>query len=42
MLSPGRDRRAIQPTITLAALKRSDDLGTLVARLGSQAVVAAE
>jgi GGDEF domain-containing protein len=42
MLSPGRDRRAIQPTITLAALKRSDDLGTLVARLGSEAVVAAE
>jgi GGDEF domain-containing protein len=42
MLSPGRDRRAIQPTITLAALKRSDDLGTLVACLGSQAVVAAE
>src|SRR6476661_7596938 len=34
MLSPGGDRRAIKPTITLAALKPRDDLGTLVARLG--------
>jgi len=42
MLSPGGDRRAIKPTITLAALKPSDDLGTLVARLGAHAKVAAE
>src|SRR5262249_50732169 len=32
MLSPGRDRRAIRPTITLAARKPTDDVGTLVAR----------
>ena len=42
MLSPGGDRRAIKPTITLAAFKPSDDLGTLVARLGTHAKVAAE
>jgi hypothetical protein len=42
MLSPGRDRRAIKPTITLAALKPSDDLSTLVARLGAPVKVAAE
>jgi hypothetical protein len=42
MLSPGGDRRAIKPTITLAAFKPSDDLGTLVARLGAHAKVAAE
>jgi GGDEF domain-containing protein len=42
MLSPGRDRRAIKSTITLAALKPSDDLSTLVARLGAQVKVAAE
>jgi GGDEF domain-containing protein len=42
MLSPGGDRRAIKPTITLAALKPRDDLGTLVARLGGHTKVAAE
>jgi GGDEF domain-containing protein len=42
MLSPGGDRRAIKPTITLAAFKPSDDLSTLVARLGAHATVAAE
>ncbi len=42
MLSPGRDRRAIKPTITLAALKPTDDLSTLVARLGAHPQVAAE
>jgi hypothetical protein len=42
MVSPGRDRRAIKPTITLAALKPSDDLATLVARLGAHPKVAAE
>jgi GGDEF domain-containing protein len=42
MLSPGRDRRAIKPTITLAALKPTDDLSTLVARLGAHPKVAAE
>jgi hypothetical protein len=42
MLSPGGDRRAIKPTITLAAFKPSDDLSTLVARLGAHAKVAAE
>ena len=42
MLSPDRDRRAIKPTITLAALKPTDDLSTLVARLGAHPKVAAE
>jgi len=42
MLSPGGDRRAIKPTITLAALKPRDDRGTLVARLGAHTKVAAE
>jgi GGDEF domain-containing protein len=42
MLSPDRDRRAIKPTITLAALKPTDDLSTLVARLGAHPRVAAE
>jgi hypothetical protein len=42
MLSPGHDRRAIKPTITLAGLKPSDDLSTLVARLGAPVKVAAE
>lgn len=35
MVSPGNDRRAIKPTITLATLKPSDNLNTLVARVGS-------
>lgn len=42
MLSPSRDPRVIKPTITLAALKPTDDLGTLVARLGAHQKVAAE
>jgi GGDEF domain-containing protein len=42
MLSPDRDRRTIKPTITLAALKPTDDLSTLVARLGAHPKVAAE
>jgi hypothetical protein len=42
MLSPGRDRRAIRTTITLAARKPTDDVGTLVARLGAHPKVAAE
>src|SRR5205807_4261147 len=35
MLSPGGDRRTIRPMITLAALRPSDNLATLVARIGS-------
>jgi hypothetical protein len=42
MLSPGRDRRAIMPTITLAARKPTDDISTLVVRLGGHPKVAAE
>jgi GGDEF domain-containing protein len=42
MLWPGGDRRTIRPTITLAALRASDDLGTLVARIGAYPRVAAE
>jgi hypothetical protein len=42
MLSPGRDRRSIKPTITLATLKASDNLSTLVARVGTYPKVAAE
>jgi len=42
MLSPSHDRRVIKPTITLAALKPTDDLSTLVARLGAPVKVAAE
>jgi hypothetical protein len=42
MLAPGRDRRSIKPTITLATLKPSDNLSTLVARIGSYPKVAAE
>jgi GGDEF domain-containing protein len=42
MLWPGGDRRTIRPTITLAALRPSDDLGTLVARIGAYPRVAAE
>jgi hypothetical protein len=40
MLSPGRDRGAIRPTVTLATLKANDNLGTLVARVGSHPKVA--
>jgi GGDEF domain-containing protein len=35
MLAPGRDRAGIRPTITLATLKPSDNLSTLVARVGA-------
>ena len=41
MLSLGRDRRNIQPTITLATRKPTDSLGTLVARVGARPEVAA-
>ena len=41
MISPGRDRRTIRPTITLATLKASDNLSTLVARVGAYPKVAA-
>jgi hypothetical protein len=42
MLAPDRDRRSIKPTITLATLKATDNLSTLVARVGSYPKVAAE
>ncbi len=35
MLSPGPDHRSIKPTITLATLKPTDNLGTLAARVGA-------
>ena len=35
MISPGRDRRSIRPTITLATYKPTDNLSTLVARVGA-------
>jgi GGDEF domain-containing protein len=34
MVSPSGDRAAIKPTVTLATLKASDNLSTLVARVG--------
>jgi GGDEF domain-containing protein len=40
MLSPGGDRNAIKPTITLATLKPTDNLSTLVARVGTYPTVA--
>jgi hypothetical protein len=42
MVSSDRGRHAIKPTITLAALKPSDNLSTLVARIGASSQVAAE
>jgi hypothetical protein len=42
MLSPDGDRGTIRPTITLAALRPRDDLGSLVARIGADPRVAAE
>jgi hypothetical protein len=42
MLSPCSDRRTIKPTVTLATLKPTDNLDTLVARVGSCPKVAAE
>src|SRR5215467_8368848 len=41
MLSPG-DRGSIKPTVTLATLKPTDDLATLVARVGTSPEVAAD
>jgi hypothetical protein len=41
MLSPDHDRNAIRPTVTLATLKPSDNLSTLVARVGTYPKVAA-
>ena len=41
MLAPDSDRRAIKPTVTLATLKPSDNLSTLVARVGTYPKVAA-
>ena len=35
MISPNRDRRAIRPTITLASFKPTDNMSTLVARVGA-------
>lgn len=40
MLSPDHDRHAIRPTVTLATLKPSDNLSTLVARVGTYPKVA--
>jgi GGDEF domain-containing protein len=40
MLSPGSDRRTIKPTVTLATLKSTDSLSTLVARVGCFPTVA--
>jgi GGDEF domain-containing protein len=40
MLSPDHDRNAIRPTVTLATLKPTDNLSTLVARVGSYPKVA--
>jgi hypothetical protein len=42
MVAPGRDPDTINPTITLATLKPSDNLSTLVARVGSYPKVAAQ
>jgi len=42
MLAPNRDRRTIKPMITLATLKSTDNLSTLVARVGTYPKVAAE
>jgi GGDEF domain-containing protein len=41
MLSPDHDRDAIRPTVTLATLKPTDNLSTLVARVGTYPKVAA-
>jgi GGDEF domain-containing protein len=40
MLSPDHDRHAIRPTVTLATLKPTDNLSTLVARIGTYPEVA--
>jgi hypothetical protein len=41
MISSDRDRNTIKPTITLATLKPTDNLSTLVARVGTYPTVAA-
>jgi hypothetical protein len=41
MLSPDQDRRTIKPSVTLATLKPTDNLSTLVARVGTYPKVAA-
>jgi len=41
MISPGHDRHAIRPTITLASLKPTDNMSSLVARVGAYPKVAA-
>ncbi|HEY6255397.1 MAG TPA: GGDEF domain-containing protein, partial [Xanthobacteraceae bacterium] len=41
MLAPGHDRATIKPTVTLATLKPTDDLSSLVARVGTYPKVAA-
>lgn len=40
MLPPAQDRRAIKPTVTLATLKPTDDLSSLMARVGTYPKVA--
>jgi GGDEF domain-containing protein len=40
MLAPDLDRRTIRPTVTIATLKPSDNLSTLVARVGTYPKVA--
>jgi hypothetical protein len=42
MLSPNQDRQPIKPNVTLATLKPTDNLSTLVARVGAYPKVAAE
>jgi GGDEF domain-containing protein len=41
MLAPNLDRRSIKPTVTLATLKPTDNLSSLVARVGTYPKVAA-
>jgi GGDEF domain-containing protein len=41
MLAPDQERRTIRPTVTLATLKPSDNLSTLVARVGTYPKLAA-
>jgi PleD family two-component response regulator len=41
MISPDPDRRSIKPSVTLATLKPTDNLSTLVARVGSYPKLAA-
>jgi len=40
MISPGHDRHAIRPTITLASLKPTDNMSSLVARVGAYPKIA--